>query len=76
MSRGFVYVKESEELIEEVRGIARQAFSKSPIKKGGNWSAIKSTIRDDLSTFLYRKTMRRPMIIPIIVEVQPQKDKK
>ena len=70
MSRGFVYVKESEQLIEEVRSIAKEAVLKSVNKKGGNWSAIKNAIKDDLSTFLYRKTMRRPMIIPIIVEVQ------
>ncbi len=72
MSRGFVYVKESEKLIEEVRSIAREALIKCVSKKGGNWSAIKNAIKDELSTFLYRRTMRRPMIIPIIVEVQPQ----
>lgn len=72
MSRGFVYVKESEKLIDEVRNIAREALIKSVSKKGGNWTAIKNAIKDDLNTFLYRKTMRRPMIIPIIVEVQPK----
>ena len=72
MSRGFVYVKESEKLIEEVRSIAREALIKCVSKKGGNWSAIKNAIKDELSTFLYRRTMRRPMIIPIIVEVQPK----
>ncbi len=74
MSRGFVYVKESEELIEEVKNIARDALVKCVNKKGGNWSAIKNAIKDDLNTFLYKKTMRKPMIIPIIVEVQPQVD--
>lgn len=72
MSRGFVYVKESEELMDEVRNIARDAVIRSVSKKGGNWSAIKNAIRDDLSSFLYRKTMRKPMIIPIVIEVQPQ----
>lgn len=71
MSRGFVYVKESEELMEEVKGIATEALVKCVNKKGGNWSAIKNAIRDELSSFLYKKTMRRPMIIPIIVDVQP-----
>lgn len=70
ISRGFVYVKESEELMEEIKSIANQALVKSVSKKGGNWSAIKTSIRDDLNGFLYRKTMRRPMIIPIIVEVE------
>jgi ribonuclease J len=74
MSRGFVYVKESEKLIEEVRNIAKDAVIKSINKKGSNLSAIKNAIKEDLSTFLYRKTMRRPMIIPIIVEVQSSQD--
>jgi ribonuclease J len=72
MSRGFVYVKESEELIEEVRNIAREVLLKSINKKGNNYSGSKNAIKDELSNFLYRKTMRRPMIIPVIVEVQPQ----
>ena len=72
ISRGFVYVKESEQLIDEVRSLAKDALKKSINKRGGNWGAIRSTIRDELSTFLYRKTMRRPMIIPIIVEIQTQ----
>ena len=72
ISRGFVYVKESEALIEEVRNLAKEALSKCISKRGGNWGAIRSTIRDELSSFLYRKTMRRPMIIPIIVEVRGQ----
>lgn len=69
MSRGFVYVKESEELIEEVRNIAKDALIKCVNKKGVNWSNIKNAIKDELNTFLYRKTARRPMIIPIIIEV-------
>lgn len=72
MSRGFVYVKESEELIEEVRNIAREVLLKNINKKGNNYSGSKNAIKDELSNFLYRKTMRRPMIIPVIVEVQPQ----
>lgn len=72
MSRGFVYVKESEELIEEVRNIAKDALIKCVNKKGVNWSNIKNAIKDELNTFLYRKTARRPMIIPIIIEVDPK----
>ncbi|MGI6084630.1 MAG: ribonuclease J [Acetivibrionales bacterium] len=71
MSRGFVYMKESEELIEEVRNMAKAVITKSVIKKNGSFAAIKNTIKDELSNFLYRKTMRRPMIIPVIVEVEP-----
>jgi len=71
MSRGFVYVKESEELIEEVRDITRDVLLKNVNKKGNNYSAAKNAIKDELNNFLYRRTMRRPMIIPVIVEVQP-----
>jgi len=74
ISRGFVYVKESEELIEEVKNLARDTRVKNVGKKGGNWGAIRNAIKDELNTFLYRKTMRRPMIIPILMEVQPPKE--
>lgn len=72
ISRGFVYVKESEELIEEVKNLAREALVKAVSKRGTNWASIRNAIKDELNTFLYKKTKRRPMIIPIIVEVQPQ----
>ncbi len=71
MSRGFVYMKESEELIEEVRSIARDVILKNTGKKNGGFSGIKNSIKDELSNFLYRRTMRRPMIIPVIVEIEP-----
>ncbi len=71
MSRGFVYMKESEELIEEVRNIAKDVILKNDGKKNGGFSAIKNSIKDELSNFLYRRTMRRPMIIPVIVEIEP-----
>lgn len=72
MSRGFVYMRESEELIEEVRNIAKDVILKNAGKKNGGYSAIKSSIKYDLSNFLYRRTMRRPMIIPVIVEIEPE----
>ncbi len=71
MSRGFVYMKESEKLIEEVRNIARDAILKNAGKKNGGFSSIKNSIKDELSNFLYRRTMRRPMIIPVVVEIEP-----
>lgn len=71
MSRGFVYMKESEELIDEVRNKAKEAILKSAVKKNGSYSSIKNAIKDELSNFLYRRTMRRPMIIPVIVEIEP-----
>ena len=68
-SRGFVYVKESEELMKEasehVRGIVEDNISAGKIE----WSVLKQNIRDDLGKFLYDETKRRPMIIPIISEI-------
>lgn len=64
-------MKESEELIEEVRNIAKDVILKNDGKKNGGFSAIKNSIKDELSNFLYRRTMRRPMIIPVIVEIEP-----
>lgn len=71
MSRGFVYMKESEELIEEVRSIAKDVIIKNAGKKNGSFTTIKNSIKDELSNFLYRRTMRKPMIIPVIVEIEP-----
>lgn len=69
VSRGFVYVRESEELIEEVRKIVKQTLDQCEAKKINDWSAIKSNIRDDLRTYLYTTIKRNPMILPIIMEV-------
>jgi len=70
MSRGFVYVKESEQLIEEVRNIAKEVLLKNVNRKGNNYSVAKNAIKDELSNFIYRRTMRRTMVIPVITEVQ------
>lgn len=69
VSRGFVYVRESEGLMEEARDKVRQALEKCETNNITEWSAIKTNIRDSLSKFLYEKTRRRPMILPIIMEV-------
>lgn len=69
VSRGFVYVRESEELLEEAKEKVRGALDKCREKKITEWSAIKSNVRDTLGKFLYDKTRRRPMILPIIMEV-------
>ena len=71
VSRGFVYVKQSEELMNEVKSIATEAILKNA-KKGNNYGVTKSAIKDALSNFIYRKTRRRPMIIPIITEIKGQ----
>jgi len=69
LSRGFVYVKESEPLMEEIRTLAKESVLRSIEKRNGTWNVIKNSLRDDLGSHLYRMTMRRPMILPIIVEV-------
>lgn len=67
VSRGFVYVRESEDLMAEARNLIRCHLDENGAK--GEWSVIKSGIRDCLGKFLYDKTRRSPMIIPIIMEV-------
>ncbi|QSX08661.1 ribonuclease J [Alkalibacter rhizosphaerae] len=69
ISRGFVYVRESEELINEARNVVKAALIKCEEKKITDWNKIKSELRDALDRFLYEKTKRRPMILPILMEV-------
>lgn len=69
VSRGFVYVRESENLMEECRDVAEDALNRCLDHKITDWGKIKLTIRDDLSEFLWRRTKRNPMILPIITEV-------
>lgn len=69
ISRGFVYVRESEYLIEELREKAKSAMQKLEKKGKYDWNSIKSTIRDDLKNYIYKKTKRKPMILPIIIEI-------
>lgn len=68
LSRGFVYVRESEELMNEAADIARGVIEKYVNKDTFEWTNIKQEIRDTLNTYLFQKTRRRPMIIPIIME--------
>ena len=69
VSRGFVYVKESEELMARVRDIAAQSVGKSAGKKNRDYAQIKSNIRDDVAKFIFKETKRKPMILPIIMDV-------
>ncbi|ADL07983.1 ribonuclease J [Thermosediminibacter oceani] len=69
ISRGFVYVRESEVLMEQSREIVRQALRKCQEEEITEWSTIKSQVRDTLGKFLFEQTRRRPMILPIIMEV-------
>ena len=68
VSRGFVYVRESEELLEESTNLVRKIVEKYVNKETFEWTNIKQEIRDTLSSYLFQQTKRRPMIIPIIME--------
>ena len=69
VSRGFVYVRESEDLMEEARGVVDDVVADC-LKKGvSDWSRIKNLIKDSLGGFIWKKTKRDPMILPIIMEV-------
>ena len=69
ITRGFVYVKESEGLMEELRQVAMEAIQGVDTRYATDWSAIKSAIKGDLSNYLYKKTKRSPLILPVIMEV-------
>ena len=69
ISRGFVYVRESEGLMDEARDIVKIVLSECERSKITDWATIKSRIRDELRNFLYEKTKRKPMILPIIMEI-------
>lgn len=69
ISRGFVYVRESEDLMDEAREVVQKRLNSMEEKGIKEWSQLKNGIRDSLKDFLYQKTQRRPMILPIIMEV-------
>ena len=69
ISRGFVYVKESEELLERARKVAEATLSRALSRGYDDRIQIKSTIRDELARFIFKETKRRPMILPIIMEM-------
>ena len=69
VSRGFVYVKESEELMKEARSIAENSLIKAMSKGMGDRTHLKGVIKDDLAKFIYKETKRKPMILPIIMDL-------
>lgn len=69
VSRGFVYVREAEGLMDDARDRVQAALDKCQDNGVSEWSVIKSTVRDSLGRFLYERTRRRPMILPIIMEI-------
>ena len=69
ISRGFVYVRESDELMEEARIVVNEAVEGCLDRGITDWGKLKSSIKDSLSDYVWKKTKRRPMILPIIMEV-------
>jgi ribonuclease J len=71
VSRGFVYVRESENLLVEAKTVVEDALDKCINRNSSDWGKIKNVIKDSLGEFVWRRTKRSPMILPIIVEVEP-----
>ena len=69
VTRGFVYVREAEDLIGEIKEVARRALEDCCRNPRCDWNTMKTRVRDDLSRMLFQKTKRRPMILPIIMDV-------
>ena len=69
VSRGFVYVRESEHLMEEARRVALRTLENCASQKVRDWSLIKNKVKDDLYKLFHGKTRRNPVILPIIMEV-------
>jgi len=69
ISRGFVYVRESEDLMEEAKTVIKEALLECEEKRITEWGTIKTYIKDNLKEFIYQKTKRNPMILPIIMEI-------
>ena len=69
ISRGFIYVRESEDLIDEARKVVREGLEECEERNINDWSYMKGVIKNTLREYLWRKTKRSPMIVPIIMEV-------
>lgn len=69
ISRGFVYVRESENLMEEIKKLLREELWKCEEKHITDWATLKLVIREQLGDYIYKKTKRQPMLIPIIMEI-------
>ena len=69
ISRGFVYVRDSERLMDQAREIVKEVLKDCEEKNITDWATLKSNMRDELREFLYEKTKRKPMILPIIMEI-------
>ena len=69
LTRGFIYVKESEELMRELKDVVTDTIEQCFYDKVTDWASLKSSIKADLSAHLYKKTKRNPMILPVVTEI-------
>ena len=69
VSRGFVYMRESEELIEKIREITRDSIANAKRGYVGDWTNMKNAVKNNISRYIYETTNRSPMILPIIMEL-------
>jgi len=69
ISRGFVYVRESENLMEEIKNRLRQKVAECEERNITDWASIKSILKEELRSYVYKRTKREPMILPIIMEI-------
>ncbi|HHU01691.1 MAG TPA: ribonuclease J, partial [Christensenellaceae bacterium] len=69
ISRGFVYVRENEDLIDGIRDAVRNLIESYENIEGGDWPSIKNRIKDELRRYIYEKIKRNPMILPVIVDL-------
>lgn len=69
VTRGFVYVKESEDMMSDLKNAAKSALERCAYEDVHDWATLKSSVKKDVSNLIYAKTKRSPMILPIITEV-------
>ncbi len=69
VSRGFIYIKESDNFMEQLRTIAQKALDKCTDQNVYDWNSIKGTLKNELGEYLFKKTKRSPMILPVIMEI-------
>jgi ribonuclease J len=69
ISRGFVYVKENEDIIDGIRDVVRGIINSYDSIEGSDWPSIKNRIKDELKRYIYEKIKRNPMILPVIVDL-------
>jgi ribonuclease J len=69
ITRGFIYVKESEDMMRDLKEIVVTALDNCAANKITDFATLKSAVKSDLSNYLYKKTKRNPMILPVIIEI-------